>query len=852
MKLRKRISELLGMGGDRSAGAPQYEALSDGLIVTGGHAEAWYVLASSNTDLMSEGARDAELDAADAALARTLAGLDCQLRILWSPLNAADYSTEAAEMFTAGAWTEWADLRVRRLEQIGLPTRHLLLGVRLAERSGQTEQAGRRGVQDALGLSSPGISTRELARFDAQMRRLGRRLEATPWKARPASVELLAWMISREQHRGTALPAPSAGGVISGAKLATLTRGRILPHPDHLRVVDGTGRVAAWASVLVMTGFPEEMDVPGAGEWLRILSEIQYVPDIEEEDLPAGFDPADLIVPVSPEASVRFRVLPKRDALKVVEQARRLAKEQRRSAARQSAEDPGRDIEETEAVMAELTREMRREDLTLVEDHPRLIVTSTTGLDDLRSRVDAVITHYGGLGIEVSVGEEEQRELWLETQPGDHLRVPDLGHRRDVTALSGSWWWGGAMVGDDKGPIVGYLTGSTPGTFRTDVTAGSDRGDATTTALIGRSGRGKTTGMELLLLDAAFRGAYALALDFKGDLGGLTLAAHRYGLEAHLVETGPRYAGVADLFDLLGAEGGLDAARGEVPAQLSIAIPDHLRDRGAETPITHATNAVIAAGDPATWKVIEHLRQMDDGLARETGEALHDLAQTGLGAPFMGRPTGETPPLRPAPGIWVVQMPGLSLPPADASRREWNPSQRLSVALMHSMLAYGVTTAGRRDLRGLRKVVAVPEVHLMTATREGATFLQYIARVGRALATSLVLDTQDPESLVKLVGIVEQLTTVYGFQLTSREQQDAMAELLGLPKNTHTRALIQSVGLLPDGEIRHGHCIVRDRRFACATVQFDVPSAELLDLLDTSPKATQLPDHIETTEKAGV
>src|SRR5690606_31153459 len=106
-------------------------------------------------------------------------------------------------------------------------------------------------------------------------------------------------------------------------------------------------------------------------------------------------------------------------------------------------------------------------------------------------------------------------------QPGDQLRVPDLGHVRDVTALSGSWWWGGAKVGDDRGPIVGYLTGSTPGVFRNDVTAGSDRGDATTTAFVGRSGRGKTTAMMLSLLDAGFRGSYALALDFKGDLGGL-------------------------------------------------------------------------------------------------------------------------------------------------------------------------------------------------------------------------------------------------------------------------------------------------------------------------------------------
>ncbi|MEU4932031.1 ATP-binding protein [Streptomyces yokosukanensis] len=837
MKVLQRIGTFLGVGGDRSAAAPQYTALADGLVITDTHAEAWYVLDSSNTDLMSEQARDAELDQANSALARTLAGHDCHLRVLWSPLHAADYAAEAAEMFTAGEWPEWAELRVRRLEQIGLPSRHLLLGVRLTERTGQATKLGRKGVQEGLGLNSSTVGSRELARLDAQMRRLGRRLESSPWRAQPAAVEMLAWMISREQHRTAPLPAANAG-VIAGAKLAALTRGRILPFPDHLRVVDAHGKVAAWVAMLTMSGFPEEMESPGNGEWLRCLSEINYVPDVDEDSLDPDLDPAALILPVSPEASVRFKVMPKREALKKVDEARRLAKEQRRSAARASAEDPGRDIEETEDVMAELVRDMRREDVTLVEDHPRLIVTSETSLDDLRARVDSVTTHYGGLGIEVTVGEEEQRELFLESQPGDQLRVPDLGHTRDVTALSGSWWWGGAKVGDDRGPIVGYLTGSTPGVFRNDVTAGSDRGDATTTAFVGRSGRGKTTAMMLSMLDAGFRGAYCLALDFKGDLGGVVVAAQRYGLNAHLIETGPRFAGVCDLFTLLASEG-VDIARGEVPAQLSIAIPEWLREKGAETPITRAVNEVIAAGEPATWKVVEYLRNMDDELGRLTGEALYELSQNALGAPFMGRPTGEAPPLVPAAGIWVVQMPGLSLPGVDAGRRDWTPMQRLSVALMHSMLAFGITTAGRRDLRGLRKAVCVPEVHVLTATREGANFLQYIARVGRALATSLLLDTQDPESLVKLVGVLEQLTTVAGFQLTTREQQDALAELLGLPRDAHTRALIQSVGLLPDGEIRHGHCVIRDRRFSCATVQWDVPSLELLELLDTSPKAAQ-------------
>ncbi|MEW1551510.1 ATP-binding protein [Streptomyces tsukubensis] len=835
MKPLQKIGEFLGLGGSRSAPPPEYTAIADGLIVTSSHAEAWFVLDSSNTDLMSEAARDAELDGANSALSRTLVGLDCHLRVLWAPLNAADYESEAAGMFTAGNWQAWAKLRVERLEQIQLPIRYLLLGVRLTDRAGQMQTAGARGAQ-ALGVGGSSLSARDLAKLNAQARRLGRRLESSPWKARPAAVETLAWMIAREQHRSTPLPAAQSG-VITGARLHTLTRGRVLPHPDHLRITDARGDVAAWTAVLHMTGFPEVTETPGPGEWLRVLSEINYVGDADEEDLDPDLDPASLIRPVSPEASVRFRVQPKREARKKVDDVRRSAKEQRRSAARASAEEPAQQIGETEVVMAGLERDMSREDVTLVEDHPRIIVTSTISLADLRARVDAVITYYGGIGIEVVPADDEMRDAWLEYQPGDQLRIPGLGHTRDVSAFSASWWWGGASVGDDRGPIAGYLTGSTSGVFRNDLTAGSARGDATTTAYIGRSGRGKTTALMASMLDAGFLGAYGLALDFKGDLGGLVSAARAYGLNSHLIQTGPAFAGVADLFALL-AEEGLDVARGEVPAQLSIAIPEWLRERGAETPITRAVNEVIREGAPATWKVIENLRASEDDLARETGEALHELSQNSLGAPFMGRPTGDAPPLVPAPGLWVVQMPGLSLPMPDQPRRDWNPSQRLSVALMHSMLAYGVTTAGRRDLRGLPKIVAIPEVHVLTATREGAGFLQYIARVGRALHTSLVLDTQDPESLVKLTGVVEQLTTVAGFQLTTREQQDALAELLSLPKDDHTRALIQSIGLLPSKEIRHGHCIIRDRRFSAATVQWDIPSRELLALLDTSPKAT--------------
>ncbi|BFO23128.1 hypothetical protein SHKM778_95160 (plasmid) [Streptomyces sp. KM77-8] len=174
--------------------------------------------------------------------------------------------------------------------------------------------------------------------------------------------------------------------------------------------------------------------------------------------------------------------------------------------------------------------------------------------------------------------------------------------------------------------------------------------------------------MMMSLLDAAFRGSFVLALDFKGDMGGLVAAGRRFGLNAHLVETGAQYAGVADLFTLLTGESA-ERAQTEVPAQLGIALPQHLRMRGAETPIQSAVNEVIAAGEPRVWKVIEYLRESTDELARETGQALFELAQTGLGAPFMGRATGDNMFMRSEPGIWVVQIPGFRCLPRTTTAR---------------------------------------------------------------------------------------------------------------------------------------------------------------------------------------
>lgn len=827
MKLADRLLNLVGIGRERGLPPPRLVAIADGLLVTERHAEAWYLISVANTDLATESEQDAALDAAVSAAGTILGDRLCHLKVVWGRFTGNDYVESMESHYRIGDYAGWTQTRADRIDEMRMPERYVALGVHLADRDPRSTSHVKGAASDALGMTSWRVGAKELAHLDDRVRKLGRQLGTSVWRAQAAPAEVIAWLVSREMHRGAA-SAPRQG-MITGASLARLTAGRVMPYTDHLRIYDSRGQIAAYTAVLAMTDFPEELETPGTGEWLRTLSEIKAIDDDGDE------------IDVTVEASVRFRVLTKKSARNLVDETRKSAKEQRRSAAKGSAEETADEIVETERVMREVKRDINRSGLTLVEDHPRLLVSADTR-EDLDTYVDAVIGHYADRGITVAVGADEQRDLWLESLPGDQLRVPDLGHVRESTAFLASWFWGGASVGDARGPAIGYLTGSTPGLVRFDAAAGSALGDATTTLFLGRSGRGKTTAAMIAGLDSAFAGAWVPLLDLKGDAGGVSAVARDYGVPTSIVEITSKFSGAADLLRVLP----VDDALLQVPSQLMLLLPPHLRG-AAEAPVMAATRAEIQSPEPSSWGVIQRLCQSESETIRTVGTALRDLVETGLGSIVAGPPTGVSS-LTTDPGLWIVQMPGLTLPSPESAPESWSPIERVGMACLRGCLAWMVRTTGRREFRGRSKVVIVPEVHLLTKTPDGASFLDYIARVGRALGASLVLDTQDPASIIKLPGLVEQITTLFAFSLRSRDQVDSLLELLGRPQTAPYQALVRGINTSANGKtIRHGHCIMRDRWDEVATIQIDIPSEAVELQLRTTPEREEFlpPQEIE-------
>ncbi|WP_240964386.1 hypothetical protein [Streptomyces sp. C1-2] len=219
-----RFGRLLGLGAERMMREPQLVAIADGLIVTDTAAEAWFTLSGANTDLMPEERQDIEQDAAALSLAKVLPGYDCHLKIVWSRLDGEVYREEARQIFSAVDVEAVADMWAARLDDLELPQRHLLLGIRIAERDSATNATVKNSVSGALGVSHTGLDESELAHLDGLARLMERRLEATPWRARIAPTELLAWAVSRESFRPQ--PAPPHLPTVTGTALVRLTQNR--------------------------------------------------------------------------------------------------------------------------------------------------------------------------------------------------------------------------------------------------------------------------------------------------------------------------------------------------------------------------------------------------------------------------------------------------------------------------------------------------------------------------------------------------------------------------------------------------------------------------------------------------
>ena len=237
-----------------------------------------------------------------------------------------------------------------------------------------------------------------------------------------------------------------------------------------------------------------------------------------------------------------------------------------------------------------------------------------------------------------------------------------------------------------------------------------------------------------------------------------------------------------------------------------------------------------------------------EDIAQRVARELRSYEGDAIGRMIIGQRAEGT--LAAGEGITLIQFPKLDLPPAGSALAEWTTTQRVGAAVARGALAWIMNVAKTQAMRALRKLVVIPEAHLLTANQDGATFLDQIARLGRALGVSLVIDTQDPSSIAERDGIMEQIAATFVFSQSTTKQQDAAARLLGLEPSPDVRAMIDTVSVDPaSGDVWHGHCLMRDARRRVATIQIAIPNDRVRQALDTTPPRKETRHDLDTAAR---
>lgn len=786
-------------------------AMAPGMTAGPGGVWAWCLLPTQSTDAIGT----------EELLNRTLTGaedlkqvlpkdVEFHIKVQWGRYSGAQhYEREAARWahgLPSGA-ERYLRVQALRLDQLDLPRRQILFGVRLDDPSASASMGSR--VLASSDTSKDGIA--RLQQHAALAAKWHARMAATSLHARPATVGELAWSLRRDMHRTVSwLP---DGPLAGPGETARLRSGQVAVHPDHVQVRTDDGVRYLRALTSTVAGFPaSSMSLPG-GEWLRDLLGTEDDPDVVSYPL---------------EVSIRGASLSPAKAHRRISNALKLLKEQGREAAQGVAEEPPEAVLEAREALMTRQAEIADGSVSMVEDSPTWLVQADT-LEGLEHRTQQVIDQYAQRRIELWGAQNLQGELWRSTVLGDRLRVRDFTQFRPMATLVGSWFHGGSVVGEDSGPLLGYTTGSTPSPYRDRFTDAAQASQPVTTAIFGRSGRGKSTALSLTALAEARYGAWVFLLDTKGDLAGVVEAARMFDIPAMKLAADAMSSGSMCPFGYMptAADAGSTAQQAVIDL-LMTALRRGVAD-ASEPLIRRAVNTVAGYPDPAdrsTHRVIELLAHSHEAAEKALGRELKDLATDPLLLPIAGEPPADRLTLPTAAGLVYMAFPWQQLPKHGTLREDWKPAERLTMTLMRAAFSYATYMAARAH--GIPKVVALPELHLITGHDIGRSMVKEVALMGRALDTSQILDTQAAVEFEAITGLADQLNTVMAFAADRDEEAAAQARLLGRPADAE---FIRSQKVLGKGE-----CVVRDRNGRFASVYFDRMATEIADAIDTTPK----------------
>ncbi|REE96049.1 ATP-binding protein [Thermomonospora umbrina] len=754
-----------------------------------------------------------------------LAGIRMQdaeihLRIGHRMYPAADWARGLDRTSDGGSgWHDYLEEMYGHVWEQEFWTKEVYLGVRLGPRGVGAQLSG--GVlaqllgfykrsEQALGIEDDAIDKREIARWTEQSERVGRALGGSALYARHATSTEVAWLFQHAVTASLADPPPSSvpRRTWGAGEIDALVEGAIHNGRSYLRMeqpgTNGSGGAIAssFVAYLSFARFPDVMPFPDGEPWLHYADALPF--------------------PV--EISSRMKLIPPAKASKDVSRKLAHARDMDQHIREAGAEAPLALAEQIDAARM-LEHGITKERLPFVYGWHRLIVTGPTE-EMLAQRVDAVVEHYRDIGIDVVNSTGDQFSLFLESLPGDRIRLNAYAQRQPLRTIAGGMPVATVDLGDRQddtgggwvGPYIGETLGRARSIVHFDPLVAAARNRPTAVAITGEPGGGKTTLALLLIYQMALRGVTIAAIDPKGDAESLVELLQARGRKARILPLGSAAPGLLDPFSF-----GDDLAAKKTMATetLRLLLPRMSEER--ESAMIQAVGAVANAERPSLGRVVDHLEASDDPASKNLGAVLRSMSEMRLARLCFDPSGGER--IDTAGWTTVFTLGGLTLPDVAISREDYSYEQRLSVALM-----YLVSQFARRLMHGLDrrlpKAIFLDEAWAITSTPEGAKLVPEVSRMGRSRNTALILVSQNAGDLLN-EQVTNCLSSVFSFRSSERHEVGNVMSLLGVEPSEEHKAVLRNLG--------NGECVFRDLDGRAGRIGVDLVSEELLRWLDTNP-----------------
>ncbi|MEU9839093.1 ATP-binding protein [Actinomadura sp. NPDC048032] len=717
-------------------------------------------------------------------------------------------------------WREYLEETYAHVWAKDFWTKEVYLGVRLGQRGMGAQLSG--GVlsqllraykrsESVLGVHDDAVDKKEIARWTEQADRIGRALGGSALYARHATSTEVAWLFQHAVTGALADPPPSAVPRRAWGKgeIESLVEGAIHNGRSYLRIeqpnftgAGGGATAASYVAYLSFARFPDMMPFPDGEPWLHYADALPF--------------------PV--EISARMKLIPPAKASKDVSRKLAHARDMDQHIREAGAEAPIALAEQIDAARM-LEHGITKERLPFVYGWHRLIVSAPTE-ELLAQRVDAVVEHYRDIGIDVVNSTGDQFSLFLESLPGDQIRLNAYAQRQPLRTIAGGMPVATVDLGDRTddegggwvGPYIGETLGRARAIVHFDPLVAAARNRPTAVAITGEPGGGKTTLALLLIYQMALRGVTIAAIDPKGDAESLVELLKARGRRARILPLGSAAPGLLDPFSF-----GDDLATKKMMATetLRLLLPRMSEER--ESAMIQAVGAVANAERPSLGRVVDYLEGADDPASKNLGAVLRSMSEMRLARLCFDPSGGER--IDSAGWTTVFTLGGLTLPDVTIPREDYSYEQRLSVALM-----YLVSQFARRLMHGLErrlpKAIFLDEAWAITSTPEGAKLVPEVSRMGRSRNTALILVSQNAGDLLN-EQVTNCLSSVFSFRSTERVEVGNVMSLLGVEASDEHKAVLRNLG--------NGECIFRDLDGRAGRIGVDLISEELQRWLDTNP-----------------